>query len=216
NGRPLATVEVAEQANALLEAWYLGEQGGNALARVLFGDVNPGGKLPVTIPREVGQLPMFYNHKPSARRGYLFASTEPLFPFGWGLSYTTFELSPPELSAESIPADGEVEVRVTVTNTGERTGDETVQLYLRDRVSSVTRPVKELVGFERVTLEPGERRTVRFTLGPEAFRLWNADMREVVEPGEFEIMTGPNSVELETAVLTVTGTNTVAGAGTHE
>src|SRR5690606_11396040 len=179
-GRPLSTVAIAEQANALLEAWYLGEQGGAALANVLFGEVGPGGKLPVTIPREVGQLPMFYNHKPSARRGYLFASTEPLFPFGWGLSYTTFELSPPELTKDSIPADGTVEVRVTVTNTGTRTGDETVQLYVRDRVSSVPRPVKELAGFERVTLAPGERRTVSFRLGPEAFRLWDARMHEVV------------------------------------
>ncbi|HEX7061319.1 MAG TPA: glycoside hydrolase family 3 N-terminal domain-containing protein [Woeseiaceae bacterium] len=213
NGRPLATVQIAEEANALIEGWYLGEQGGNALARVLFGDVSPGGKLPVTIPREVGQLPMFYNAKPSARRGYLFASTGPLFPFGWGLSYTTFELSPPELSAAEIPADGTVEVRVTVTNTGDRTGDETVQLYLHDRVSSVTQPVKELKRFERVTLEPGEQRIVTFSLGPEDFRLWNIDMREVIEPGEFEIMTGPNSVDLQSTVLTVTGGGTVAASG---
>ncbi|HLT90859.1 MAG TPA: glycoside hydrolase family 3 N-terminal domain-containing protein [Woeseiaceae bacterium] len=216
NGRPLATVDIAEKANALIEAWYLGEQGGTALANVLFGDVNPGGKLPVTIPREVGQLPMFYNHKPSARRGYLFASTEPLYPFGWGLSYTTFEISAPELSAASIPADGTVEVRVTVTNTGERAGDETVQLYVRDRVSSVTRPVKELKGFERVSLEPGEQKTVSFRLGPEAFRLWNADMREVVEPGEFEIMAGPNSVDLKSSVLTIADGAVVAARESAE
>ncbi len=212
NGRPLATVQVAEQANALLEGWYLGEQGGTAMADVLFGDVNPGGKLPVTIPREVGQLPMFYNHKPSARRGYLFASSEPLFPFGWGLSYTTFELSKPELSADSIATDGTVDVRVEVANTGERAGDETVQLYIRDRVSSVTQPVKELRGFERVTLAPGERRTVTFTLGPRDFRLWDANMREVVEPGEFVIMTGPNSVDVESVVLTVKGDEPLVAA----
>src|SRR5690606_27590085 len=154
--------------------------------------------------------------KPSARRGYLFASTEPLYPFGWGLSYTTFEISAPELSAASIPADGTVEVRVTVTNTGERAGDETVQLYVRDRVSSVTRPVKELKGFERVSLEPGEQKTVSFRLGPEAFRLWNADMREVVEPGEFEIMAGPNSVDLKSSVLTIADGAVVAARESAE
>ncbi len=216
NGRPASTVTIAEEADALIEGWYLGEQGGTAMADVLFGDVNPGGKLPVTIPRNVGQLPMFYNHKPSARRGYLFDTVEPLFPFGWGLSYTSFELGEPRLSAASIPADGTVDVAVSVRNTGERAGDETVQLYIRDRVSSVTRPVKELRAFERVTLEPGETRTVNFTLGPESFRFRGRDMAcEIVEPGEFEIMTGPNSVDLKTSVLTVTGSETpVADSGT--
>ncbi|HEX5787772.1 MAG TPA: glycoside hydrolase family 3 N-terminal domain-containing protein [Woeseiaceae bacterium] len=204
NGRPLSTVTIAEEADALIEAWYLGEQGGNALANVLFGDVNPGGKLPVTIARSVGQLPMVYNVKPSARRGYLFDTTEPLFPFGWGLSYTSFELSPPVLSARSIAVDGSVDVSVRVTNTGDRRGDETVQLYVRDLVSSVTRPVKELKAFERVTLEPGESREVRFTLGPEALHMWNIDMERVVEPGEFDIMTGPNSADLQSVTLTVT------------
>jgi beta-glucosidase len=204
NGRPLSTVSIANEANALLEAWYLGEQGGNALASVLFGDVNPGGKLPVTIPRNVGQLPVVYNHKPSARRGYLFDTKDPLFPFGWGLSYTRFELAAPELSSSTIGPDGTVEVGVRVTNAGELAGDETVQLYVRDRIGSVTRPVKELKAFERVTLGPGESRVVRFTLGPESFHLWNAAMERVVEPGEFEIMAGPNSQDLKTVILTVT------------
>ncbi|HZD52768.1 MAG TPA: glycoside hydrolase family 3 N-terminal domain-containing protein, partial [Woeseiaceae bacterium] len=217
NGRPLSTVTIAGQADALIEGWYLGEQGGAAMADVLFGDVSPGGKLPVSVPRSVGQLPVFYNHKPSARRGYLFTRVEPLFPFGWGLSYTEFELGAPELSATSIPANGSVDARVTVRNTGERTGDETVQLYVRDRVSPVTRPVKELRGFERVTLESGERRTLTFTLGPESFRFWNRDMREVVEPGEFDIMTGSSSVDLKSAVLTVEDTQTaVAESGRAE
>ncbi len=205
NGRPLSTVTVADEADALIEAWYMGEQGGNALADVLFGDVNPGGKLPVTILRSAGQVPLFYNHKPSARRGYLFDTTEPLFPFGWGLSYTSFELAAPKLSSATISADDSVRVSVTVTNTGKRHGDEVVQLYVRDKVSSVTRPVKELKGFERVTLAPGESREVGFTIGPEALRFWNDRMQRVVEPGEFEIMTGPNSVDLEAMTLTVTG-----------
>src|SRR5690606_28414109 len=200
---PAATVEIAERANALVEAWYPGEQGGIALANVLFGDANPGGKLPVTIPRSAGQLPMYYNYKPSARRGYLFDTAEPLFPFGWGLSYTRFEIGTPRLSAPSIGTAGTVEVSVDVTNNGERAGDEVVQLYVRDVISSVTRPVKELKGFERITLEPGETRTVTFTLGPEHLALWDARMERVVEPGEFEIMVGSSSVDVESVTLLV-------------
>ena len=203
NGRPLSVVEVSERANALIEAWYLGQEGGTALAEVLFGSVNPGGKLPVTIPRSVGQLPVFYNYKPSARRGYLFDTAAPLYPFGYGLSYTRFEVGEPQLSASRIAPDGRVTVSVTVRNVGARRGDETVQLYVRDKVSSVTRPVKELKGFERVMLEPEEIRTVSFTLDERAFRLWDAQLRRVVEPGEFEIMVGPNSVDLKTVTLTV-------------
>jgi beta-glucosidase len=205
NGRPASTVAIAEQADALVEAWYLGEQGGNAIADILFGDVNPGGKLPVTIPRSVGQLPMVYNYKPSAHRGYLFGTTEPLFPFGWGLSYTKFELGAPVLSAQTINTDGAVDVTVKVTNTGKRAGDETVQLYIRDKISSVTRPVKELKAFERVSLAPGESRNVTFKLGTESFQMWNDKMQRVIEPGEFDIMTGPNSVELQNVTLTIKG-----------
>lgn len=203
NGRPAATVGIAEEANALIEGWYLGEQGGNAMADVLFGDVNPGGKLPVTIPRNVGQLPMFYNHKPSARRGYLFDTTAPLFPFGWGLSYTQFEISAPRLSAKRINMNGTVDVDVSVRNSGHLTGDETVQLYVRDKQSSVTRPVRELKAFRRVTLEPGERTTVTFRLTPASFEMWNDRMERVVEPGDFEVMVGPNSVDLTTATLAI-------------
>lgn len=204
NGRPASTVRISEQADALVEGWYLGEQGGNAMADVLFGDVNPGGKLPVTIARSVGQLPMFYNYKPSARRGYLFDTTAPLYPFGYGLSYTSFELSPPRLSAAQVGPGGTVTVSVDVRNTGARLGDETVQLYIRDKVSSVTRPVKELKGFERVTLKPGESRTVQFAVGPESLQIWNDRMERVVEPGEFEIMTGNSSVDLKSTTLRVT------------
>lgn len=203
NGKPLGVDEVAEQANALVEGWYLGQEGGTAMADVLFGNYNPGGKLPVTIARSVGQLPLVYNHKPSALRGYLFDTTAPLFPFGFGLSYTTFEFSAPRLSEAVIAADGDVTVSVDVSNTGDRAGDEVVQLYLRDVVSSVTRPVKELRGFERITLQPGETRTVDFTLGEEDLRFWNKDMERVVEPGEFEIMTGTSSAETQSVTLTV-------------
>ena len=204
NGRPPSYTLIAERAQAIVEGWYLGQEGGTAMAQILFGDANPGGRLPVSVARDVGQLPMFYNRKPSARRGYLFGTTEPLFPFGFGLSYTTFEIGAPRLSRERIRTNESVQVSVDVRNTGTRAGDEVVQLYIRDRVSSVTRPVLELRGFQRLTLQPGESRTVTFILTPRALQFWNADMHRVVEPGEFEIRVGPNSVNLQTAVLTVT------------
>jgi beta-glucosidase len=203
NGRPASTVKIAEQANALIEGWYLGEQGGHAMADVLFGDVNPGGKLPVTIARSVGQLPAFYNVKPSARRGYLFETADPLFPFGYGLSYSTFTLGSPTLSAAKIAQGQSVTVSVPVRNTSARVGDETVQVYVRDVLSSVTRPIKELKAFRRVTLAPAESRTVTLTLPPEAFQMWNDKMKRVIEPGAFEIMTGPNSVDLKSVTLTI-------------
>ena len=204
NGRPPSYPMVAEQADAILEAWYPGEQGGNAIADALFGRVNPGGKLPVTVAREVGQLPIFYNYKPSARRGYLFSEVTPLYPFGHGLSYTTFEIGAPVLSASSIKAGEGVSVRVPVTNSGKMAGDEVVQVYLRDEVSSVTRPVKELVGFQRVTLQPGETRQVDIAIRPDSLALWNREMERVVEPGTFQIMAGPNSKDLKSVALTVT------------
>jgi beta-glucosidase len=147
---------------------------------------------------------MFYNDKPSARRGYHFASKEPLFPFGYGLSYTTFDIGAPRLSVQRISADGSVNVSVDVRNTGPLAGDEVVQLYVRDVVSSVTRPMKELKGFRRVTLKPGEAATVEFRLGKDAFAFYDEDMKYVVEPGEFQIMAGPNSVDLKAAALTIT------------
>lgn len=204
NGRPASINKIAVEANAILEGWYLGEQGGNAVADVLFGDVNPGGKLPVTIPRSVGQLPFVYNHKPTARRGYLFADKSALYPFGFGLSYATFEMGEPVLSAPNMRKDGSVTVTVAVKNTSTRTGDETVQIYVRDKISSVTRAVKELKAFKRITLAPGESRNVAFTLSTDAFHFWNDKMQRVVEPGEFEIMAGSNSVDVKTATLTVT------------
>ena len=204
NGRPPSINKIAVEANAILEGWYLGEQGGNAVADVLFGDVNPGGKLPATFARSVGQLPFTYNHKPTARRGYLFADKTPLYPFGFGLSYSTFEMSAPTLSSATITTNGSVTVNVTVKNTSNRAGDETVQVYVRDKVSSVTRSVKELKAFKRVTLAPGQTKTVSLTLTPEAFHFWNDAMQRVVEPGEFDIMAGANSQDVKSVVLTIT------------
>ena len=203
NGRPLAVNLLAERASALIEGWYLGQETGHAVADVLLGRVSPGGKLPVTIPRSVGQLPVFYNRKPSARRGYLFGETKPLFPFGFGLSYTRFSLSPPRLSRPRIGAHDAVQVEVDVRNIGARAGDEVVQLYIRDDVSSVTRPLLELKAFKRVTLQPGEARTVRFDIGPRDLQMWDAAMKRVVEPGSFTISTGSSSVELQSTSLTV-------------
>jgi beta-glucosidase len=204
NGAPLSIPEVAARANAVLEAWYPGQEGGTAVADILFGDANPGGKLPLTIARDVGQLPIFYNQKPSAHRGYLFASKDPLFPFGFGLSYTRFEIGPPRLSLALVKAGEPVTVSADVTNTGKVGGDEVVQLYIHHLVSSVTRPVKELKGFRRVTLAPGEHTTVQFTLDREALSLWDEHLHHVVQPGEVGIMVGSSSVDLKQTVLKLT------------
>ena len=203
NGRPPSYPALAENADAILETWYAGEQQGHAIADALFGRINPGGKLPVTVARNVGQLPNFYNYKPSARRGYLFSEVTPLYPFGHGLSYTSFDFGAPTLSADRIAAGQGVTVSVPVTNTGSRAGDEVVQVYLRDDVSSVTRPVKELVGFARVTLQPGETRPVSIAIDPDAFAFWNRDMERVVEPGSFTIMVGPDSANVTETKLEI-------------
>ncbi len=202
NGRPLTINWAAENAHAILETWFAGTQGGNAIADVLFGDVNPGGKLPVTFPRNVGQEPLYYNHKNTGRppdannkytSKYLDVSWTPLFPFGYGLSYTQFRLTNLRLSAQSIRADGKLTASVEVENTGRRTGDEVVQLYIRDVAASVTRPVKELKGFERITLKPGEKRSVQFQLTPEHLGFYNREMRFMVEPGTFKVIAGTSS-----------------------
>lgn len=204
HGRPNSINFIAENAPAILDGWYLGQEGGTALADVLFGDYNPGGRLPITVPRSVGQLPDYYYSKPTAKRGYLFADKSPLFPFGFGLSYTTFSYTNLRVAPAAIPASGMVTVQVDVTNTGKRAGDEVVQLYIREEVSSVTRPVKELRGFERFSLQPGESKTVSFQLGPEALQFYNRDMTRVVEPGKFTVMVGPNSADLKSATFDVT------------
>ena len=202
HGRPNSVNYIAEKVPAILDGWYLGQEGGRAVGDVLFGDYNPAGRLPITVPRNVGQLPDYYYQKPSARRGYLGSSTQPLFPFGWGLSYTTFKYSGLRLAPATIGVAGETKVSVDVGNTGKVRGDEVVQLYIRDEVSSVTRPIKELRGFRRITLEPGETKTVEFTLGFDQLSFFNRDMRPVVEPGTFKIMVGGNSVDLIETTLT--------------
>jgi beta-glucosidase len=214
NGRPLTINWVAENVPAILETWFAGTQAGNAIADVLFGDANPGGKLPVTFPRSVGQLPLYYNHKNTGRppdannkytSKYLDVPWTPLFPFGFGLSYTTFKFTVPQLSAQRIRPDGSLTVTVEVENAGKRAGDEVVQLYIRDVAASVTRPVKELKGFQRITLQPGEKRRVQFTLGPEHLGFYNRMMKFVVEPGEFKVMVGSNSRDLLEAKFEVAG-----------
>jgi beta-glucosidase len=203
NGRPLAFRNLVEKVPIIFECWYLGQESGTAVAEAIFGDINPGGKLPITIPRSVGHLPAYYNYKPSARRGYLFDDVSPLFPFGYGLSYTQFEFGKPQLEESAISKGESTAVRVEVTNRGDRAGDETVQLYIRDVVSSVTRPVKELKGFQRITLQPGETTTVWLPITPDRLAFWNIDMEFVVEPGEFLVMVGPNSHDLQTIPLSV-------------
>ncbi|MGH7619748.1 MAG: glycoside hydrolase family 3 N-terminal domain-containing protein, partial [Gemmatimonadaceae bacterium] len=205
NGRPLAISHLRERVPAILECWYLGQETGTAVAEALFGDVTPGGKLPITIPRSAGHIPAFYNHKPSARRGYLFDDVSPLYAFGFGLSYTTFSVSNVRLDRNTIGLDGSTRVRADVTNTGTRSGSEVVQMYIRDRVSSVTRPVKELRGFKKVSLAPGETMTVSIPITPESLAFYDVRMRYVVEPGEFAIMVGTSSrdEDLATVALTV-------------
>jgi beta-glucosidase len=205
HGRPNSINYVAESVPAILEGWYLGQEGGTAAADVFFGDYNPGGKLPITVPRSVGQLPDYYYQKPSAKREYLGTTTKPLYPFGWGLSYSTFKYEHLRLSSESIGVEGHVKVSVDVTNTSKLGGDEVVQLYIRDEVSSVTRPVKELRGFRRITLAPGETRAVEISLGPSELSFLDREMHRVVEPGSFKIMVGGNSDDLVDTTLNVVG-----------
>jgi len=204
NGRPLTINWIAQNSPAILEAWFAGTQAGNAIADVLFGDVNPGGKLPVTFPRSVGQVPLYYNHKSTGRppdpnskwnSKYLDIDWTPLFPFGHGLSYTQFAISNLQLSARTIRPDGTLTVSVDVQNTGSRAGDEVVQLYIHDLAASRTRPVKELKGFERITLKPGEKRHLTFTLNPQQLGFYNQEMKFVVEPGTFNVSVGNSSAD---------------------
>lgn len=203
NSGPLAINYVAENVPAILEGFYLGQETGVAVADVLFGDYNPAGKLPISFPRSVGQVPIYYNQKPSGRRGYLFADKSPLFPFGFGLSYTTFSYGQPSIAPAQIAANGQAKVTVAVTNTGKRAGDEIVQLYIRDLVSSVTRPIIELKDFKRISLQPGETKTVEFTITPDKLWFYDLNMKRVVEPGTFDIMVGPSSVKHQTVKLLV-------------
>ena len=206
NGRPLSINYVAENVPVIYECFYLGQETGHAVADVLFGDYNPGGKLPISVPRSVGHLPVFYNYKPSARRGYLFDDVSPLYAFGYGLSYTSFAIQNPRLTNKKIRPDGSTQVLVDVTNMGKRAGAEVVQLYIRDLVSSATRPIKELKGFKKVWLKPGETTTVTLDITPGLLSFYDANMKYVVEPGDFEVMVGNSSrdADLEKLLLQVT------------
>lgn len=203
NGRPISIRNLAAKAATIFECWYLGQETGRALAETLFGDINPGGKLPITIPRSVGHIPAYYNYKPAARRGYLFDDVTPLYPFGFGLSYTQFQFGKPRLNKSVIGKDESTAVRVDVVNMGSRPGDEVVQMYIRDKVSSVTRPVKELKGFQRITLSPGQTKSVTLEITPEHLAFYNIDMNYVVESGEFEIMVGNSSRDQDLQKVTL-------------
>ncbi len=193
HGRPNSINFIQENVPAILDCWYLGQETGTAVADVLFGDHTPGGKLPISVPRSAGHIPCYYNYKPSARRGYLFDDVTPLYPFGYGLSYTHFQLSDPRLDKSTVRADESTTVRVDIKNDGPRAGDEVVQLYVRDLVSSVTRPLKELKGFQKVHLKPGESATIALPIGPDQLAFTTIDKRFLVEAGDFELMIGTSS-----------------------
>ncbi len=205
NGRPNSIAYISDHVPAILECWYLGQETGRAVADVLFGDWNPSGRLPISLPRSVGHIPCYYNYKPSGRRGYLFDDVTPLYPFGYGLSYTSFELSNIRLEKSVITADESTRVLVDVRNTGDRAGQEVVQLYIRDVVSSATRPVKELKGFRKIHLESNASETVVLSIGPDQLSFTGIRGEWAVEPGEFEIMVGQSSrdQDLKTVRLTV-------------
>jgi beta-glucosidase len=215
NGRPLTLTDVAASAPAILEAWFPGVEAGNAVADVLFGEVNPGGKLPVSFPRSLGQIPIYYNHEPTGRpcdvtskynsRYRDLASCDPLYAFGFGLSYTTFSVTNLRLSAQSVPKSGKVTASVDVTNTGARAGDDVVQLYIHDPVASISQPVRRLRGFQRVTLKPGVTQTVTFTLDKSDFGFFDNRGKFVVEPGEIDVFAGDSSAASLEQSFNVTG-----------
>jgi beta-glucosidase len=203
NGRPLTVNWLAENAPAVLEAWFGGTEAGNAVADVLFGKVNPSAKLPVSFPRNVGQIPVYYNHRNTGRpedpnnkytSKYLDVPNSPLYPFGFGLSYTTFALSDLALSSASVPSRGVLRVTATLTNTGSGAGTDVLQVYLHDKVASITQPVRRLAGFQRVTLQPGQSRRVTFRLNSSDFGFYDNSARFRVEPGGFEVFVGDSSV----------------------
>lgn len=214
-GRPLTLTWEQENVPAILNVWFGGSEAAYAIGDVLFGDVNPSGKLTMTFPKNVGQIPLFYNHKNTGRplqegkwfekfrSSYLDVDNEPLYPFGYGLSYTTFRYSDIALSASAMGQDGSITAAVTVTNTGKRDGAEVVQLYIRDLVGSITRPVKELKGFEKIFLKAGESKTVTFKITPELLRFYDYDLKQVAEPGDFDVMIGGDSRNVRYARLTL-------------
>lgn len=215
SGRPTVMTWESEHVPAILNVWFGGSEAADAISDVVFGDVNPSGKLTHTMPRNVGQIPIYYNHLNTGRpttddrwfakfqSNYIDVLNSPLYPFGYGLSYTPFEYSDMTLSSTELPMDGTLTASVTVTNKGDREGDEVVQLYVRDLVGSISRPVKELKGFERITLKPGESRKVDFRITPDMLKFYNFDLEEVNEPGEYDVMIGPNSRDVKTMRFTL-------------
>ncbi|MFK7923705.1 MAG: glycoside hydrolase family 3 N-terminal domain-containing protein [Bacteroidia bacterium] len=206
NGRPLAVTNLKEKVPTIFECWYLGQETGHAVANVLFGDINPSGKLPITIPRSVGHLPAYYNYKPTARRGYLWDEGYALWPFGYGMSYTSFTMGKPTLSKATISRFESTSVEIEIQNTGSRAGKEVVQLYIRDDISSVTRPVMELRGFEKMMLEAGEKQKISFSISPEDLAFYDEYMRFGVESGTFTIMVGTSSRKEDLQLITLTVT----------
>ena len=201
SGPPLALTNLRDKADALVQCFYLGQETGQALFDVLTGNVNPSGKLSISMPRSAGHLPCYYAYKPSGRRGYLFDSIQPLYPFGYGLSYSQFQISKPTLSKTVMRLADTTFVSTTVTNTGKYAGAEVVQLYIRDDVSSVTRPVKELRGFAKVFLKPGESATVRLPITERELSFYNEELKKVVEPGTFTLMIGNSSQNTQNTQL---------------
>jgi beta-glucosidase len=205
SGPPLSIGNLVSAVPAVMQCWFLGQEGGYAMVDVLFGDVNPSGKLPISFPRSAGHIPAYYSYKPNSRRGYnLGFQVSPLFPFGYGLSYTTFQYSNLKLSSPIMKKNGTVSVSVDVKNTGSRKGAEVVQMYIRDDYSSVTRPVKELKGFKKIWLDPGQSQMVTFTINPELLAFYDKDMKWVVEPGDFTIMVGTSSDKTDNDKLKIT------------
>lgn len=210
NGRPMTLTWEDENVPAILDTWFGGTEAGNAVADVLFGDYNPSGKITASFPRNVGQIPVYYNHlntgrpfhpgdSPKFKSDYLDVSNDPLYPFGYGLSYTTFSYSDITLSNKNLKAGGKITASVNVTNTGTRKGKETVQLYIRDMVGSISRPVKELKGFQQITLAPGESKNVSFTISVDDLKFYNSNLKYVYEPGDFKVFIGTNSADVKEA-----------------
>jgi beta-glucosidase len=214
NGRPMTLPWEDAHVNAMLDVWFPGTEAGNAIADVLFGNYDPSGKLTTSFPQNVGQIPIYYNHKNTGRplqagdghkfkSDYLDVTNEPLYPFGYGLSYTSFSYSDPVLSKANITGTEGLTATVTVTNTGNYDGEEVVQLYLHDKVASITPPVKELKGFQKIFLKKGESKQVVFNINHSDLMFYNSDLKLVAEPGDFDVMTGPNSRDVKTASFTL-------------
>jgi len=212
SGRPLTIVAESQLANSILQVWFQGHEAGNSIADVLFGNYNPSGKLTMTFPRSVGQIPIYYNHKNTGRpqpvgptqkfrSNYLDVSNDPLYPFGYGLSYTSFSYGDIQLSKTQMRATEKITASISVTNTGNFDGEEVVQLYIGDPVASITQPLKKLKAFQKIFLKKGETKTVSFSVGADELKFYNTDLKQITEPGTFKVMIGTNSNDVKTATF---------------